>query len=139
MAYPAKYSALNELQLSEEARRTLTRIIRVAFPHPAVPDGPYERMTEKIVSEAQASTWFRVALTQGLLTLDSLTEEHFLDLPDDRALATDALRAALEEGGQYTAETRTVGSDGSVRWVVSRGRVVRDASGSAGDTAARPR
>ncbi len=87
MAYPAKYSALNELQLTEEARRTLTRIIRVAFPHPAIPDGPYERMTEKIVSEAQESTWFRMALTQGLLTLDSLTEEHFLDLPDDRALA----------------------------------------------------
>lgn len=87
MAYPAKYSALNELQLTEEARRILTRIIRVAFPHPAVPDGPYSRMAEKIVTEAQDSTWFRVALTQGLLTLDSLTEEHFLDLPDDRALA----------------------------------------------------
>jgi hypothetical protein len=87
MAYPAKYSALNELHLSQEARRTLTRIIRVAFPHPAIPDGPYERMAEKIVSEAQDSTWFRVALTQGLLTLDSLTEEHFLDLPEDRALA----------------------------------------------------
>lgn len=87
MAYPAKYSALNELQLTEEARRTLTRIIRVAFPHAAIPDGPYERMAEKIVSEAQESTWFRMALTQGLLTLDSLTEEHFLDLPEDRALA----------------------------------------------------
>ena len=30
MAFPAKYSALNELQLTEEARRTLARIIRVA-------------------------------------------------------------------------------------------------------------
>ncbi|WP_026532308.1 hypothetical protein [Arthrobacter sp. H41] len=87
MAFPAKYSALNELQLTEEARRTLARIIRVAFPHPTIPDGPYERMADKIVAEAQESTWFRVALTQGLLTLNTLTEEKFLDLSDERALA----------------------------------------------------
>ncbi len=87
MAYPAKYSALNALRLTDEARRTITRIIRVAFPHPEVPDGPYERMADKIITEAENSTWFRVALTQGLLTLDSLSEAHFLDLPDDEALA----------------------------------------------------
>lgn len=87
MAYPAKYSALNALQMTDEARVILTRIIRVAFPHPQVPDGPYERMAVKIITEAEDSTWFRVALTQGLLTLDSLSDEHFLDLSDDRALA----------------------------------------------------
>lgn len=87
MAYPAKYSALNALRLTDEARRTLTRIIRVAFPHPEVPDGPYERMADQIITEAENSTWFRVALTQGLLTLDSLSEEHFLELTDEQALA----------------------------------------------------
>lgn len=87
MAYPAKYSALNALRLTDEARRTITRIIRVAFPHPEVPDGPYERMADKIITEAEDSTWFRVALTQGLLTLDSLSQEHFLELPDEQALA----------------------------------------------------
>lgn len=87
MAFPAKFAALNALELTDEARRTLTRIIRVAFPHPQIPDGPYERMAQKIVTEADESTWFRVALTQGLLTIDSMTDEHFLDLPDDRALA----------------------------------------------------
>ena len=87
MAYPAKYSALNALRLTDEARRTLTRIIRVAFPHPEVPDGPYERMADKIITESENSTWFRVALTQGLLTLDSLSEQHFLELTDEQALA----------------------------------------------------
>ena len=87
MAYPAKYSALNALRLTDEARRTLTRIIRVAFPHPEVPDGPYERMADQIITEAENSTWFRVALTQGLLTLDSLSEQHFLELTDEQALA----------------------------------------------------
>lgn len=86
MAYPAKYSALNALRLTDEARQTLTRIVRVAFPHPGVPDGPYERMADRIITESEESTWFRVALTQGLLTLDSLSEKHFLELPDEQAL-----------------------------------------------------
>ncbi|WP_026818638.1 hypothetical protein [Arthrobacter castelli] len=87
MAFPAKFAALNALELTDEARRTLTRMIRVAFPHPQIPDGPYERMAQKIVTEADESTWFRVALTQGLITIDSMTDEHFLELSDDRALA----------------------------------------------------
>lgn len=96
MAYPAKYSALNELELTEEAQRILTRIIRVAFPHPKVPDGPYQRMAQKIVTESNESTWFRVALTQGLMTLDAQSEESFLELPDDRALAVLKRIADLE-------------------------------------------
>lgn len=88
MVFPAKYSELNALDLSDEARRILTRIIRVSFPHPQFPDGPYERMTEKIIEASEESQWFRMALTQGLMNLDTLTDEHFLDLPEDRAIAT---------------------------------------------------
>lgn len=96
MAYPAKYSELNALELSEEARRILTRLIRVAFPHPSFPDGPYERMTQKIIDATEESRWFRMALTQGLVTLNSLTEEHFLELPDEKALAVLKRIAHLE-------------------------------------------
>ncbi|NOJ60069.1 hypothetical protein [Arthrobacter sp. 260] len=96
MAYPAKYSTLNELQLTEEARQILVRIIRVAFPHPKIPDGPYERMADKIITESNESTWFRVALTQGLLALNRQGGENFLDLPDDRALAALQRIADLE-------------------------------------------
>lgn len=96
MAFPAKYPALNALELSDEARRILTRIIRVAFPHPQFPDGPYERMTSKIIEASEESRWFRMALTQGLMTLDTLTEEHFLELPEDRALAVLKRIADLE-------------------------------------------
>ncbi len=89
MSFPAKYPSLNETTLSDEAKSILERIIRVAFPHRDFPDGAYRRMRDKIVSEAESSTWFRVVLTQGLLTLDAQLAdgEHFLDLPDDRALA----------------------------------------------------
>ncbi|WP_181150490.1 hypothetical protein [Arthrobacter sp. MYb224] len=96
MVFPAKYSSLNALELSDEARRILTRIIRVSFPHAQFPDGPYERMTEKIIEASAESSWFRMALTQGLMTLDTLSEEHFLDLPADRALAVLKRIADLE-------------------------------------------
>ena len=96
MVFPAKYSSLNALELSDEARRILTRIIRVSFPHQQFPDGPYERMTEKIIEASAESSWFRMALTQGLMTLDTLSDEHFLDLPDDRAIAVLKRIADLE-------------------------------------------
>ncbi|UYQ77308.1 hypothetical protein OF385_14990 [Glutamicibacter sp. JL.03c] len=96
MVFPAKYSSLNALELSDEARQILTRIIRVSFPHASFPDGPYERMSEKIIEASAESSWFRMALAQGLMTLDTLSDEHFLDLPDDRALAVLKRIADLE-------------------------------------------
>lgn len=89
MSFPAKYPSLNETTLSDDAKAILECIIRVAFPHRNFPDGAYERMRDKIVAEAEASTWFRVVLTQGLLTLDAQLEagERFVDLPPERALA----------------------------------------------------
>lgn len=85
MAFPAKYSQLNDTALTDEARSVLIRVIRVAFPHPAFPDAPYERTADTILAEAQNSTWFRVAVTQGLLTLSRLAGGDFRDLDDDAA------------------------------------------------------
>jgi len=85
MAFPAKYPQLNETALTEEARSVLIRVIRVAFPHPRFPDGPYERTADTILKEAENSTWFRVALTQGLLTLGHLAGGDFRDLDDEDA------------------------------------------------------
>jgi hypothetical protein len=85
MAFPAKYAQLNDTALTEEARSVLIRVIRVAFPHPSFPDAPYERTADTILAEAQTSTWFRVAVTQGLLTLSHLAGGDFRDLNDDDA------------------------------------------------------
>lgn len=87
MSFPAKYPTLNETTLSQEAKDILERIIRVAFPHKNIPDAAYGRMRDKIVAEAEASTWFRVILTQGLTSLGSHSEEPFMDLAPERALA----------------------------------------------------
>lgn len=85
-ALPAKYRRLNATQMTEDAKRVLVRVIRVAFPHGKIPDGPYERTAEKILDEAAESTWWRVALTQGLNALNVLSGGDFTALPDGEAL-----------------------------------------------------
>jgi len=90
MVFPAKFPQLNATELTEEARNVLIRVIRVAFPHPSFPDGPYERTADTILREAENSTWFRVALTQGLITLRDLAGGDFREL--NEADATKVLR-----------------------------------------------
>jgi hypothetical protein len=86
MVFPAKYPSLNAMEMTDEARQTLIRVLRVAFPHESVPDGPYERTADTILTEAQNETWFRVALTQGLLSLNQLADGDFRTLDDESAL-----------------------------------------------------
>lgn len=48
----------------------------------------------------------------------------------DRARVLAEISAAVEHGGDYEAEYRTVSSKGRVRWVLARGRAEQDASGT---------
>jgi hypothetical protein len=73
--------------LSTEARAALVRLLRVAYPHRRFPDGPYERTAEEIISQLDASLWHRLALTQGLQSLDAAAGGSFTELDDDAALA----------------------------------------------------
>ncbi|MFZ5466301.1 MAG: PAS domain S-box protein [Pseudomonadota bacterium] len=50
--------------------------------------------------------------------------------PDDRDAVKEAVRAAVEEGAPYEIEHRCVWPDGTVRWLLERGAVVRDPDGS---------
>jgi PAS domain S-box-containing protein len=49
--------------------------------------------------------------------------------PEDRDRFLDAVRACLEGRGDYEAEFRTVGSEGSIHWLLAKGRVVRGDKG----------
>ncbi|WP_155967541.1 PAS domain S-box protein [Kamptonema formosum] len=49
--------------------------------------------------------------------------------PSDRSRAMLAFAMAVEAGEEYNIETRIVWPDGSSRWILSNGEVVRDASG----------
>ena len=51
--------------------------------------------------------------------------------PEDRQRVQDGIVAALDRDDGYGAEYRLVDADGTVRWVIARGRVQRDGSGAA--------
>ena len=77
--------------LDPTSRAALVRLLRVAYPHPRFPEGPYERTAEEIIGQTDASLWHRLTLTQGLATLDDASGGSFADLDD--AAALDLLRS----------------------------------------------
>ncbi len=50
--------------------------------------------------------------------------------PEDRQAVLDAVNACVEHDAPYEIEHRVVWPDGSVRWLLERGAVVRDAAGT---------
>ncbi|MCQ9368198.1 gluconate 2-dehydrogenase subunit 3 family protein [Brevibacterium sp. 50QC2O2] len=84
---PSKYPQLNQMEFTPQAKETLVHIIRTAFPHKNFPDGPYQRMAERIIEMADESRWFRLKLIQGVQTLDSLAGGSFTSLAPDGATA----------------------------------------------------
>jgi PAS domain S-box-containing protein len=60
-----------------------------------------------------------------------VTYERFLAAlhPDDRGKIEERVRQALERGTEYEAEMRVPLPSGGIRWLVTRGRVHRDAEG----------
>jgi hypothetical protein len=83
---PIEQQRSDDVSLADDARPVLVRLLRVMFPHPKLPDGPYEQTADKVIEAANASTWSLVSLLQGLGTLDSVSGETFLDLDDADAL-----------------------------------------------------
>jgi PAS domain S-box-containing protein len=49
--------------------------------------------------------------------------------PDDRPAVSDAVAAAMEKGTPWDVEFRVAHPDGSVRWVMGKGEVLRDDAG----------
>ena len=75
-----------------DGRRNLVRLLRAAYPHPRFPDGPYERTADAVISQAAGSLWHRLALTEGLASLDARAASgsgrgRFADLDDAAALS----------------------------------------------------
>jgi PAS domain S-box-containing protein len=49
--------------------------------------------------------------------------------PEDRPVVTEAITAAIEKGAPWDVEFRVAHPDGSVRWVMGKGEVLRDEAG----------
>lgn len=77
--------------VSAAARTNLVRLLRAAYPHDDFPDGPYERTADTIIEQVGESLWHRLALVQGLETLDASArgsrDKAFAELDDAEALA----------------------------------------------------
>jgi len=61
------------------------------------------------------------------------TYEEFLACihPEDRKYVVDSVRASVQSGNEYAIEHRIIWPDGTVRWILETGDVIRDASGNA--------
>ena len=73
--------------LPDDAAARLVRVLKVAFPHRAFPDGPYERTAEHIIVTASANPFQTAQLGQGLIALDTLRGKPFAELDSAEALS----------------------------------------------------
>lgn len=78
--------AVNDVEGTPEANRTLVAMIKAAFPHDGVPDAAYERTARTVVQEAENTTWMRVKLASGLDSLEGLADGRFTELSREEAL-----------------------------------------------------
>jgi GAF domain-containing protein len=121
-------SVVAELELAAANTDVTTSLNRLDVALEASSVGIWDMDLRAGTFEADA----RCAAIMGLpgpivLPMDQLMGRHVH--PDDRALAEEAVTAAIEARSQYTIEVRNVRPDGEARWTVSRGRVLVDASG----------
>ncbi|WP_345770295.1 SpoIIE family protein phosphatase [Blastococcus saxobsidens] len=123
-------SAVAELELSaaQSAVGTSRAWLEVALEASSI--GIWERdlRTGTIHWDDRCAALFGLASAVDLDSLEDVLGSHVH--PDDHSAIEDAMRVAIEEGGDYTVEFRALREDGAVRWALARGRVVADASGA---------
>jgi PAS domain S-box-containing protein len=83
------------------------------------------------LTTGQAVFTDQMAVYLGLFPATSASEERFLACvhPDDRERVDRAHQRALAEKTEYRIEYRTIWPDGSMRWLLTRGRGIYDAHG----------
>ncbi|MBC8139570.1 MAG: SpoIIE family protein phosphatase [Fibrella sp.] len=112
---------------SEERLRDSRERIEVALSAGEIATWTWDVVNDCIVADANLARLFSVdPQTAAGGTLDSyMATIH----PDDRARVFESISGALSHRSDYEAEYRVVLPDGSVRWLVARGKVERDSGG----------
>lgn len=75
-----------------DLKPALVRLLRAAFPHANFPDGPYERVADKILEQIEEDLYHQLVLEQGLAGL----EQAGLDGSQDAEVAEKILAALAE-------------------------------------------
>ncbi len=84
--------------------------------------------TDTVKADKGLANLFGVSFEQAIegLPLEAFTNSIY---EEDRAKVSDLIREVVESGTTFEAEYRTIDGNGTIRWVIARGRVERDASG----------
>ncbi len=122
-------SVVAELELSAAHSTIGTSAARLSVALEASGIGIWERdlRTGAVSWDERCAAVFGLdsALADGDLDAVMLSRVY----PDDREAVLEAMERADAGSGEYALESRALHTDGSVRWTVSRGRVVHDVRG----------
>jgi PAS domain S-box-containing protein len=122
-------SVVAELELSATQSAVGTSLARLDVALEASSVGIWERdlRTGSVYWDERCAAIFGLPHAVEIDSIQQLMMEHIH--PDDHALVTRAMREAEAGSGQYVVEARVLRADGTVRWTMSRGRIVANSRG----------
>lgn len=118
---------VTELRRYEVARVENERRLRLAMEAAGVGTWEWDSTTRRVTWTDQVSEIFGFSSDKFGHTFESYME---LVHPEDRERVEDALRLAVVSGGEFEYDYRVMQPGGSIRWVITRGHVQRDAKGN---------
>lgn len=120
---------ITERKKTEEELRDTRSRLEAALQAGAIVTWTWDIENNPLYSDAALAQLFGLAASEaeGGLLGKYIKSIH----PDDRPEVVAALKRAVEDDEEYEKDYRILQSDGSVRWVVARGRVEKDGMGRA--------
>ncbi|HIK40313.1 PAS domain S-box protein [Thermoleptolyngbya sp. M55_K2018_002] len=116
-----------KIRLSEEALRQSEELQRMALSAAKMGAWDWNVLTGEENWSEEAERIFGLEAGQFTRTYADFFE--FIH-PEDRDRVNEAQARSLHDGADYAPEYRVLLRDGSLRWIASRGRVLRDAEGN---------
>ncbi|MDB5181489.1 MAG: domain S-box protein [Candidatus Saccharibacteria bacterium] len=129
VVYQATEDITEEIKTSHELARTQQRL-NEALSSGVIGTWLWDIATDKIIGDKYMAAMFGIDIdraTKGLPLSAFIAAIH----PEDRVRMEKEVQKILKSGKVFEVEYRTQRPDGSMRWVLARGRVERDANGKA--------
>ncbi|MDJ0674443.1 MAG: PAS domain-containing protein [Calothrix sp. MO_167.B42] len=120
--------AIEELRQQTEQAQTQEVQLRMALSAAHMGTWEWDIITQKVTWSDNKEAMF--GLEKG--SFDG-TYEAFINCihPEDRQFVSHSIRQTVDGAGEYDIEFRAVMPDGSIRWMVSKGKVFRNSAGVA--------